>query len=290
MAKLSARLPENVPGEFFVDSSCIDCDQCRQIAPTVFRAHGEHSVVYQQPQTSEGTLRAEMALLACPTASIGTVWKRDLSKAIAAFPEKIVEVIYFCGFTSEDSFGVSSYLILRPEGNVLVDSPRFTTPLVRRMEAMGGVSLMFLTHGDDVADHEKFQKHFGCKRFMHEGDISKMTSSVEQKIEGREPVVVAEDLCIIPTPGHTKGHQVILYQNEFLFTGDHLWWNEERKGLYASRSVCWYSWPEQTRSMERLLDVSFEWVLPGHGHRHHTSVEEMHRLLEDCVTRMKRQD
>lgn len=280
MAKIAERLPTNVAGDFFVDSSCIDCDQCRQIAPIVFREDEDKSVVYHQPVTPEETLRAEMALLACPTASIGTVEKRDLSKAIAAFPEKITDEIYFCGFTSEDSFGASSYLIVRPEGNVLVDSPRFTTPLVRRIEAMGGISMIFLTHGDDVADHEQFQKKFGSKRIMHQGDISSDTESVEQKIKGEASVKIAEDLLIIPTPGHTRGHQVLLYQNKYLFTGDHL----------ASKSVCWYSWPEQIRSMERLLDYSFEWVLPGHGHRHHTPPEEMHRLLEECVSRMKRQD
>jgi len=36
MANLEKRLPENAPGDFFVDSTCIDCDACRQIAPAVF--------------------------------------------------------------------------------------------------------------------------------------------------------------------------------------------------------------------------------------------------------------
>ena len=31
------------------------------------------------------------------------------------------------------------------------------------------------------------------------------------------------------------------------------------------RNVCWYSWPEQVRSLKRLLDYHFEHVLPGHG-------------------------
>jgi len=288
MAKITERLPANVPGEFFVDSSCIDCDQCRQIAPTVFRAESDKSVVYHQPVTPEETLGAEMALLACPTASIGTIQKRDLSIALAAFPEKVTDEIYFCGFTSEDSFGASSYLIRRPEGNILVDSPRFATPLVRRIEEMGGISMIFLTHGDDVADHEKFKEKFNAKRIMHQGDISRDTESVEQKIEGNTPIKVSEDLLIIPTPGHTRGHQVLLYQNRYLFTGDHLWWNDEREGLSASKSVCWYSWPEQIRSMERLLDYSFEWVLPGHGHRHFSPASDMHHLLEECIDRMKK--
>ena len=33
MANPKLRLEENVAGEFFVDSTCIDCDTCRQLAP-----------------------------------------------------------------------------------------------------------------------------------------------------------------------------------------------------------------------------------------------------------------
>ncbi|MHB8872506.1 MAG: ferredoxin [Myxococcaceae bacterium] len=41
MARFADRLPENAAGDFFVDSSCIDCDLCRQLAPSVFdRAEG----------------------------------------------------------------------------------------------------------------------------------------------------------------------------------------------------------------------------------------------------------
>ena len=32
MANPKKRAPENVPGDFFVDSTCIDCDARRQIA------------------------------------------------------------------------------------------------------------------------------------------------------------------------------------------------------------------------------------------------------------------
>jgi glyoxylase-like metal-dependent hydrolase (beta-lactamase superfamily II)/ferredoxin len=289
MARVSERLPDNAPGNFFVDSSCIDCDQCRQIAPSVFRAHDDQSIVYHQPETPEEELRAGMALITCPTASIGTVNKQNLKRAVAAYPDHITENIFFCGFASESSFGASSYLIVRPEGNVLVDSPRFNKPLVRRIEEMGGVALMFLTHRDDVADHEKFHKHFGCERIMHESDITRGTSSVERRIKGRDPVRLADDLFVIPTPGHTRGHHVLLYREKFLFSGDHLWWSAERGRLHASRQVCWYSWPEQTRSMERLLEFRFEWVLPGHGCRHHASAEEMRRSLEECIKWMNRQ-
>jgi glyoxylase-like metal-dependent hydrolase (beta-lactamase superfamily II) len=73
---------------------------------------------------------------------------------------------------------------------------------------------------------------------------------------------------VIPVPGHTRGSVALLYRDRFLFTGDHLWYEEDQGRLHASRGVCWYSWTEQARSMERLLDLDFEWVLPGHGRRY----------------------
>jgi hypothetical protein len=35
MAYPKKSVPESVPGDFFVDSTCIDCDACRQIAPVI---------------------------------------------------------------------------------------------------------------------------------------------------------------------------------------------------------------------------------------------------------------
>src|SRR5499427_5686103 len=156
MASAALRLPENAPGDFFVDSTCIDCDACRQIAPQTFTEDGDFSIVHHQPESKTETKQALMALVACPTASIGTIEHYDAHIGIDAFPSPVAENVYFCGFTSESSFGAWSYLIVRPPdqgGNVLVDSPRFTAPLVKRIERLGGVKTMFLTHRDDVADH-----------------------------------------------------------------------------------------------------------------------------------------
>jgi len=284
MATPARAYPENTPGTFFVDDTCIDCDLCRQIAPSVFKEDSDHSVVYRQPDSGPDTRRAAMALVACPTGSIGTRTKVDVQAAARAYPELVDDNVYFCGYASPDSYGAASYLIVRPEGNVLVDSPRFARTLVRRIEGMGGVSLMFFTHRDDVADHEKFREHFRCERIIHRADAGGIET--ERLMEGEEPIPLSEDLLAIPVPGHTRGHVVLLYRNKFLFTGDHLAWSDSTRqggGLIAFRSVAWYSWREQTRSMKRLLDYDFQWVLPGHGRRAHQTQDAMHESLIGCI-------
>jgi glyoxylase-like metal-dependent hydrolase (beta-lactamase superfamily II)/ferredoxin len=283
----SARLRriENAPGDFFVDETCIDCDQCRQIAPSVFVQAGDRSAVRRQPETDAEEIAALKALVTCPTASIGAPG-HSARRAVDAFPERIDGHVFFCGYASRDSFGASSYLIARPEGNVLVDSPRFARSLVARVRELGGVKVMFLTHRDDVADHEKWAAEFRCERVLHEDDAGAWASGIERKLSGVEPIPLADDLLAIPTPGHTRGHMVLLHANTYLFTGDHVWWSERFNSLNASQSVCWYSWPEQTRSMERLRDYGFEWVLPGHGRRARASAEAMRGHLDECIDRM----
>ena len=287
MALVELRLAENVAGDFFVDSSCIDCDLCRQIAPDTFSQAGDQSAVHHQPRTSDEVFAALKALVTCPTASIGDVAHRSAKAAAAAYPELIDDNVYFCGFASESSYGASSYLIVRPEGNVLVDSPRFAKPLAKRVAELGCVKLMFLSHRDDVADHERWATQFKAERILHRDDVTRSTANVERVLSGNDAITLDHDLVAIPTPGHTRGHAVLLYRNKYLFSGDHLWWSPNYQSLHASSSVCWYSWAEQTRSMERLLDYEFEWVLPGHGRRAQLNSSLMREQLISLVTRMK---
>lgn len=286
VAQLALRLPDNVPGDFFVDSTCIDCDACRIFAPSVFHDAGDQSAVFHQPESPEELLQAQRALISCPTASIGTASKHDMHAAVASLPERIDADVYRCGYTSESSFGAFSYYLR--DAKTLVDSPRFAAPLVKNIEALGGVARMLLTHQDDVADHQKFHDKFGCERVLHRDDVRSKTAAVELQPTGVDPVELAPDLVMIPTPGHTKGHAVFLYRETFLFTGDHLAWSEDRGHLYAFRSVCWYSWPEQIASMKRLLDFDFEWVLPGHGRPVRLQRGTARVELNRCIAWMER--
>ncbi len=262
MAQRARSFAENAPGPFFVDDTCIDCGTCYTLAPEVFRDAGGHSLVHRQPADATGRRGASMAVLACPTASIGTEDKSEIAGATASFPTPIEDEVGFCGYTSEKSFGAWSYFVQRPRGNVLMDSPRAAGPLLAALEARGGVSTMVLSHRDDVADHAAFRRRFRCDRVMHRAD---RVPALERYVDGNDPVRLADDLVFIPTPGHTPGSACLLYRDTFLFTGDHLYWNPEAGRLSASKAMNWHSWPEQLRSLERLLDFEFRWVLPGHG-------------------------
>ncbi|MBM3559558.1 MAG: MBL fold metallo-hydrolase [Alphaproteobacteria bacterium] len=287
MAQAARRLPENAPGEFYVDETCIDCGACRWIAPASFDLAGERSFVKTQPRDEAKARRAEMALIACPTASIGTAGKHDLAAARAAYPARMYGEVFHCGWHAEASFGAAAWLVRRPHGNILVDSPRFAGRLVRALEDMGGVRWMFLSHRDDVADHARFAAHFGATRILHADDVSHATRGVEWQVEGDAPVALTPGATMLPVPGHTRGSMALLVDETLLFTGDHLAWSPEEDRLVAWRDVCWYDWRAQTRSMARLAAQRFEWVLSGHGTPGHRPAAEMACGMEGLVRRMR---
>jgi len=285
MANIKKRLPQNVEGEFFVDSTCIDCDACRQLAPDTFTESGEYSVVYAQPRTEGEERKALRALLACPTGSIGTLRRNNAKEVMRDFPLSIENGVYYSGFNSPKSYGGNSYFVQHPDGNWLIDSPRYLSHLVRRFGELGGIKYIFLTHRDDVADASKYAETFGSRRIIHRAELSAQAGA-EILIDGNEPAELFPDFLVVPTPGHTRGHCVLLYRHRFLFTGDHLWWSRTHQRLDASEEFCWFSWKEQTRSMARLRDFSFEWALPGHGQQVNLPQTVMQRELARLVDRM----
>jgi glyoxylase-like metal-dependent hydrolase (beta-lactamase superfamily II)/ferredoxin len=278
MAKAAARRHHNVPGTYYVDATCIDCATCRWLAPAVFDRAAGQSRVYRQPATPEAELRARMAVLACPVAAIGGPAGADYAPARAAFPERITDGVYHCGYHARSSFGAASYLIVRAGGNVLVDSPRYAGPLVRAIERLGGVRYILLTHRDDVADHARYAAALRAERILHSADRTRDTWDVERLVAGEAPVALAKDLLLIPTPGHSPGSICLLYDGRVLLSGDHLAWDSARGALTAHPAYA-SDWTRQRASVARLAEYAFEWLLPGHGERVHLPAPAMREAL-----------
>ena len=73
MADAANKYAENVPGKFYVDDQCIDCDLCRETAPANFKRNddGGHSYVYKQPEAPEEEGLCKEAMEGCPVEAIG---------------------------------------------------------------------------------------------------------------------------------------------------------------------------------------------------------------------------
>lgn len=283
MAKEQRRHLANAHGPWFVDDSCIDCDTSRQCAPTLFGIVDGQSVIIRQPETEAEILAATRAMLACPTASIGVIGPKPPTAGL--FPELIEGGVHYCGYNSPRSFGANSFFAAREGGNLLIDAPRWVPELARRLEELGGVAHVLLTHQDDVADADRYAAHFGARVWIHEADREAAPFATDV-LTGPDEITIAEELLAIPAPGHTRGSVVYLLDQRFLFSGDSLHWSREQADLSAFHEQCWFSWEEQARSLGRLLDYGFEWVLPGHGDKRRDSATEMRNRLRALVERM----
>ena len=153
---MATRHEANAPGDWFVDTSCIDCAAAREVAPSLIVARDGQSVFARQPETEEELRMAWRARLLCPTASIHAKTKSIAPEDL--FPQELPG-IYRLGYNARGSFGAHSYLIRRPAGNVMVDSPRWTSALVAKLESWGGLSGILLSHRDDVADAGRYAEH-----------------------------------------------------------------------------------------------------------------------------------
>lgn len=287
MADRTKRLPTNIDGNFFVDATCINCDTCRQLAPVSFAENGEFSSVFRQPEGESERYQAYQALLACPVGSIGAIVpdKAQMRAATESFPIRVDGEVYYNGFNSEKSYGANSYFIRHPDGNWLIDSPRYMKRLEDFFERMGGVKYIFLTHEDDIGDAPRYARRFGAKRIIHRADADAQPDA-EWIVDGLEPMTATPGFTIIPVPGHTDGSMALHVAGRYLFTGDHMSWDREINGL---RLATVYVWDEETlrRSATKLLELSFEWVLPGHGDRMQLPSDRMKEELRLLMERRK---
>lgn len=73
MANKVDSVKDNVPGAYYVDSQCIDCDLCRTTAPNNFKQNEDegYSYVYKQPENEEEAKLCKEALEECPVEAIG---------------------------------------------------------------------------------------------------------------------------------------------------------------------------------------------------------------------------
>ncbi len=67
-----SRLPDNVPGRFYVNNSCIDCDLCREAAPAIFRRNEKdgYAFVFKQPASDAELRLCLQAVEGCPVEAI----------------------------------------------------------------------------------------------------------------------------------------------------------------------------------------------------------------------------
>ena len=73
MADRLSKQPENVPGQWYVDTSCALCRLCLEEAPHLITYNRDETAVhfFKQPETPGEIEAAQRAMDVCPTLAIG---------------------------------------------------------------------------------------------------------------------------------------------------------------------------------------------------------------------------
>ena len=280
MARLDSAHPDNVEGSWFVVTRCIGCDVARHWAPGLIEMDSDGlSYLGRQPANPDETAALWRAAEACPTQSIGNIEIRRPPQP--AFPYELTPGVWSLGHTARSSFGAHSYLVKRSDGNFMVDSPRYLRSLAERVDDLGGIAHVLLSHRDDVADADRWAERYGAEVWIHAADADAAPYATVI-FDGNEPTPVSSGTLAIPVPGHTEGSVVFHVDDRWLFTGDTLHWNHRRNELDVTPEQTFYSWAVLADSMERLSRLRTEWVFPGHGKWHNVGTE----LYESQMARL----
>ncbi|MER6401045.1 MBL fold metallo-hydrolase [Kitasatospora sp. NPDC001603] len=285
MTDTDPRTASGTPGTgWYVDDRCTNCDVARQLAPDLIHERDGRSEVVRPPRDEAELRQLYAAAHACPTRSV-RLRGRPLDPARDPFPLALDEDLLLCGHNSQHTAGANAYLLRRPGGYLMVDTPRYAEPLAARYEALGPVTDVLLTHRDHAAHGRAYADRFGARLWIHEGDLD-AAPDADRVLRGREPVEIAPGVVAHPFPGHTLGSVLYVADDRYCFSGDSFYWSRTTGDLEVADGVTWYSMEELAASLARGVGrLRFEWVLPGHGDRRRMPAQEADRRLRALAER-----
>ena len=277
MPRIDQSHPDNAAGRWFVDTRCIRCDSARNWAPDLIGTDAAgRSVILIQPDGPDQEAALWRAAAACPTKSIGNV--NQPVEPAGVFPYPLTDGVFALGNNARASFAAHSFLVIRPGGNLMVDSPRFSRPLAASVDDLGGVAHVLLSHRDDVADYDRWADRFSARVWIGEADADAAPLATDLT-DDDHVTHIAPGVLSIPAPGHTRGHVVYHIDDRLLFTGDTLHWNHRRNELDVFPNQTFHSWDVLANTMDLLATLNVEWVFAGHGMWHHIGADEWTRQM-----------
>lgn len=164
------------------------------------------------------------------------------------------------------TLGGTAYLVINPEGNILVDCPAWEESNQTFLEQQGGVRWLMLTHRGAHARVRELQQAFTCGVLVQEQEaylLPDLTVTTWQHSFELSPRSRA-----LWTPGHSPGSACLYHQIQggILFTGRHLL-PDQTGQLMPLRMAKTFHWPRQIRSIERLRQefsaTTLQWICPG---------------------------
>lgn len=170
---------------------------------------------------------------------------------------------------NREALGGTAYLIVRNDGNTLVDSPPWQPEYQQFMQDQGGVQHLLLTHRGAIGAAPEIQRTFDCPIVIQEQEAYLLPNCHVISFGDRHRVAAAPELLeIIWTPGHSPGSSCIYSQlnGGILFTGRHLL-PDPTGQLHPLRTAKTFHWPRQLASVRQLQaefnSSNLRYICPG---------------------------
>ena len=173
----------------------------------------------------------------------------------------------YCILASDDSQPAApTFLIVRPEGNIIFGSGQGISEYYKKMEELGPVIGVYIGDRHHGKTYSPAAKYFGaplCRSNEEAKVMKKKGVIVDQVIEFKQHRLY-DDIEVIPTPGHTAGAL------------SYLWTSGEHKVLFIGDTIVpvdgeWKIWVSRKRSammletMEMLRNLAFNNIAVGSG-------------------------
>jgi glyoxylase-like metal-dependent hydrolase (beta-lactamase superfamily II) len=194
------------------------------------------------------------------------VFFTQLETETPTHPTNISANKIFAFAPNSDTLGGSAYLLVRAEGNVLIDCPALDQINLDFLHFHGSVQWLFLTHRGAMGKTAEIQKIFGCEILVQEQEAY-LLPGLTSFTFGQE-FTLDSTIQAIWTPGHSPGSSCLYYRQfgGVLFSGRHLVPNQQGQ-LMPIRTAKTFHWPRQLSSMqflrERFTAENLEYIFPG---------------------------
>ena len=182
------------------------------------------------------------------------VARHGLPNAVAGLHALTPEVLPFA-----PSLEVRAFLLQREQGNVLIYSSTTLERDAGRVEELGGVSRRYLNHW-----HEAMfpSDALAAPLFVHHAEREQVERSYRVRGAFTRRHHLDDDLEVIPTPGHTAGATVFLWDNgehRVLFTGDTIYLDE---GEWVAAVLESSDRSAYLESLELIRELDFDVLAP----------------------------
>jgi len=192
------------------------------------------------------------------------------------------------------SFKFNAYLLIRPEGNVLMYGPgKNIEQYYEFIASKGGIKRVFISHRDEASQNcTKVAKHFKAQVYCPQVEEEEITKKcpVDKTFSGDQ--IVDKTLEIIFTPGHSPGSSCFLWKapdgKRILFTGDNVVLREDGWGVYIMDAS---NLPTTIKSMQKLRNLEVDVVCPGGYSGEHAYEEVTHgrwkQIIDSIIKRLE---